>query len=268
MTVMLPISTALVTVTIFPSVVQGTTVSEGYRSKIRHLPYDPSPLNYALPKTCLLLGVAWGFHVTVTPPNASKVGLAARSQSSLQERLLLGLLPLSKVFAYLATANELRSVFVDNTCDITWQLVIGFLVCVASGMLRKHCYQLLGARFTFDLKTHPEASHDGRVGQPAKPPLVTAGPYSFVRHPSYIAAMTMWWGFILVYLDPSSSLGDILARRLAGWHHTLLVAVCVLNPFLLVARVRREERMLIHEFGEEWERYTRRIKWRLFPGVW
>ncbi|KAH7097845.1 hypothetical protein BKA62DRAFT_715329 [Auriculariales sp. MPI-PUGE-AT-0066] len=237
MTVMLPISTALVT-------------------------YDISSMNYALPKICLLLGVAWGFHVTVTPPNASKVGLAARSQSSLQERLLLGLLPLSKVRTVffslkvskssvfdLATANELRSVFVDNTCDITWQLVIGFLVC--------HCYQLLGARFTFDLKTHPEASHDGRVGQPAKPPLVTAGPYSFVRHPSYIAAMTMWWGFILVYLDPSSSLGDILARRLAGWHHTLLVAVCVLNPFLLVAR-----------FGEEWERYTRRIKWRLFPGVW
>ena len=80
--------------------------------------------------------------------------------------------------------------------------------------------------------------------------LVTKGVYRRIRHPMYLS--------LLIF-----SAGNALAlpNYVAG--PALLVAMLVVIAF----RVGPEERMLLEEFGEEYEAYRKRSH-RLFPGFW
>ncbi len=76
--------------------------------------------------------------------------------------------------------------------------------------------------------------------------LVTSGPYSRVRHPMYTA--------ILVWV---TSLGFVIANWVP-----IIFAVSV--AVILVARVPREEQMMIERFGDEYREYMKRTG-RLLP---
>ena len=80
--------------------------------------------------------------------------------------------------------------------------------------------------------------------------LVTHGIYRRVRHPMYLA--------LLLY---ASGQALVLPNWLAG--PSYLIAIAVLIAF----RVGPEERMMLEEFGKDYEVYMARIK-RLVPGVW
>ena len=79
--------------------------------------------------------------------------------------------------------------------------------------------------------------------------LITTGPYAVVRHPMYAAIMPL-------YLFTPLALGSYWA---------LLPALLI--PVILVARIFNEERFLSREL-EGYEEYTRRVKYRLIPGIW
>lgn len=76
--------------------------------------------------------------------------------------------------------------------------------------------------------------------------LVAAGPYARVRHPLY-TAMFGW--------------GAALAMVTANWVFVLLAVAVIAG---LVARVPREEQMMLEEFGEEYKAYMQRTG-RFFP---
>jgi protein-S-isoprenylcysteine O-methyltransferase Ste14 len=80
--------------------------------------------------------------------------------------------------------------------------------------------------------------------------LITHGAYRCVRHPMYLA--------LLVY---STGQALVLPNWLAGPSYG--VAMVLLVAF----RVGPEERMMLEEFGQEYEAYMVRTK-RLVPGVW
>jgi protein-S-isoprenylcysteine O-methyltransferase Ste14 len=70
--------------------------------------------------------------------------------------------------------------------------------------------------------------------------LVTAGPYSRMRHPLY-TAMLLW--------------AASLALVSANW---LFVAVAVLTAGVFFIRVPREEQMMIERFGDEYRQFMQR----------
>lgn len=80
--------------------------------------------------------------------------------------------------------------------------------------------------------------------------LVTQGSYGHVRHPMYLA--------LLLY---ASGQALVLPNWVAG--PSYLVAFALLFGF----RVGPEERMMLEEFGKDYEAYMARTK-RLVPGVW
>ena len=80
--------------------------------------------------------------------------------------------------------------------------------------------------------------------------LVTKGVYRRIRHPMYLSLLLFSAGNALA-----------LPNYVAG--PSLLVAMFVVIAF----RVPAEERMLLEEFGEEYEAYSNRT-YRLIPGLW
>lgn len=80
--------------------------------------------------------------------------------------------------------------------------------------------------------------------------LITQGIYRHVRHPMYLA--------LLLY---SSGQALVLPNWVAGPSYFVAVAL------LFALRVGPEERMMLEEFGKEYEAYMARTK-RLVPGVW
>ena len=76
--------------------------------------------------------------------------------------------------------------------------------------------------------------------------LVTTGPYSRIRHPLYTAMI----GY-----------GTSLALVTANWVFIVLAVAVIAGS---IARVPKEEQMMIEEFGEEYKAYMQRTG-RFFP---
>ena len=80
--------------------------------------------------------------------------------------------------------------------------------------------------------------------------VVSAGPYSRIRHPSYT-------GLLLILAGLGLAFGNWLA-----------VAVCLVLPLpAMVRRIAVEEAELTRVLGDPYRRYRARTK-RLVPGVW
>jgi protein-S-isoprenylcysteine O-methyltransferase Ste14 len=78
--------------------------------------------------------------------------------------------------------------------------------------------------------------------------LVTTGPFTFVRHPLYLAEFVILFGVALQYTEP--------------WAFLLLIAHC----FFQFQRLGYEERVLLGAFPE-YESYAARTS-RLLPGLY
>ena len=114
---------------------------------------------------------------------------------------------------------------------------LGVLLYTAGGVLRLAPVFVLGRRFS------------GLVAIQPGHRLVTSGLYGIIRHPSYLGlfVLTLGWGLAF-----RSGVGVIIA---------------VLMLFVLLARIRAEERLLSETFGAEYDAYRART-WRLLPYVY
>jgi protein-S-isoprenylcysteine O-methyltransferase Ste14 len=79
--------------------------------------------------------------------------------------------------------------------------------------------------------------------------LVTAGPYGWVRHPLYLAALLIWGGLALAFQS-----------MVAG----ALTLLYVLPSYLIY--IRSEEEMMSRHFGEAYEEYSQKVG-RLLPRI-
>ena len=83
---------------------------------------------------------------------------------------------------------------------------------------------------------------------PRHVPLETGGLYSFVRHPLYFA-----WA-LFVFATP------VMTGTRA--------AFAVISTGYLALAIPWEERALVRTFGDEYERYRARVRWRMVPGLY
>lgn len=87
------------------------------------------------------------------------------------------------------------------------------------------------------------------LGRPRpSPKLYTRGPYDLVRHPIYLGWLFFVW----------------LAPTMNGTRATFAIVSCA---YLFVA-VPFEERDLQRTFGEAYEAYSRKVRWKILPFVY
>jgi len=162
----------------------------------------------------------------------------------------------SSVLANTALNLLVRNASTHTTPSITTPFLLGFLLALAGTYIRLCCYRAMGRHFTFEVSVRAEHK------------LITAFPYSVVRHPGYSSLIPSLTGVTLCLLSPGSWIVE------CGWLELLVVKVVagavtgfhVYIVYLVLARMDTEEKMM-REFGREWEEWARNVPWKLVPGV-
>ncbi|KAI0042243.1 hypothetical protein FA95DRAFT_1547741 [Auriscalpium vulgare] len=135
------------------------------------------------------------------------------------------------------------------------------LACIctlASGVLRLQCYRALGPLFTFEITLR--ADHK----------LVTRGPYAYVRHPSYAAALFGIVGMLVLHFGPGSWFRAVglLDTSVGWWYAALWTAMNTYVLASMLARVPTEDAMLRDQFKEEWDAWAARVPYRVIPRIY
>lgn len=99
------------------------------------------------------------------------------------------------------------------------------------------------------MAVNPFFSSEVRIQRDRGHRVITAGPYQFVRHPGYVAA-------IVFFLASPLALGSLWSAL------PMIVLVAV-----FLRRVAMEDRLLRAEL-EGYADYARRVRYGLVPGVW
>jgi protein-S-isoprenylcysteine O-methyltransferase Ste14 len=115
---------------------------------------------------------------------------------------------------------------------------IGFVILLAGLVLRGWSIKTLGAYFTASVKVSTDQ------------PVITAGPYRMLRHPSYT-------GLLLI----------VTGIGLASANWVGLAGMALLTLAGLLWRIHAEERALLTTLGDPYRAYAARHK-RLVPLVW
>ena len=114
---------------------------------------------------------------------------------------------------------------------------LGIALMLAGMAFRRYAMSVLGRFFTFEVAIHSGHS------------LVEAGPYRYIRHPSYTGVFITQIG---------------LGLALGNWASLAALLVCLGIGY--VYRISVEEAALIAALGEPYQRYMRRTA-RLIPFV-
>jgi protein-S-isoprenylcysteine O-methyltransferase Ste14 len=117
-------------------------------------------------------------------------------------------------------------------------LYLGSALIVIGMIIRFIAIRTLGKFFTVNLAIHGDQS------------LIKAGLYKHIRHPSYSGSLLSFVGFGL---------------SLNNWISLIIILVPILVTF--INRINIEEKLLLEQFGSEYEDYKKRTK-RLFPMIY
>ncbi len=116
--------------------------------------------------------------------------------------------------------------------------LVGFQLFIVSAVL-----------IDWAMVTNPFFESTVRIQKDREHKVVTSGPYRIVRHPGYLAG-------ILFTLSIPLILGSLVTFIPAG-----------IYTLLMIARTWLEDKTLNKEL-DGYSEYTKRIRYRLLPGIW
>jgi protein-S-isoprenylcysteine O-methyltransferase Ste14 len=179
----------------------------------------------------------------------------------------VGIAEIAAIVAHEVTASDvsrriLSVVMVNGGSPKDLQLTslsTGGVLLIAFGtLLRMWCYRKMKNLFTFDVSVRKDHK------------LVTTGPYSVVRHPSYsglLAAyigMACWHGTRGSWLTESGVLNTTGGKVFFGTYSAFMLVALI----GLLRRGAVEDRELRKTFGKQWEEWARRVPYSYVPWIY
>lgn len=155
----------------------------------------------------------------------NKSNTIVRNQKDRQERVLLALVGIGMWLIPLVYIVSPWLAFADYTLP-TWTLGVGTLVMAAGLWLFWRAHADLGRNWSPSLELHREQT------------LVTQGVYQRVRHPMYSAIWLIALAQPLLLHNWLAGFGSLVTFGLLYW-----------------LRVPAEERMMLQQFGRQYQRY-------------
>lgn len=135
--------------------------------------------------------------------------------------------------------------------------LLGFALIITGALIRVECFRTLGRFFTFELSVKDDHK------------LITIGPYSVVRHPSYAGTLMVASGNLICAFAPGSWFVEygvgctVLGKVMAA-------VLCVGWGFFFVSvplRIKKEDEVFRKQFGAEWEAWAKQTRYRIIPYV-
>ncbi|KAI0771378.1 hypothetical protein BC629DRAFT_1291787 [Irpex lacteus] len=147
---------------------------------------------------------------------------------------------------------------VPNTIRMTPDFIIAMIAVAVATTIRLSCYRELGSMFDFQLSIRKDHQ------------LITSGPYGVVRHPSYTAIVLHETSLLIVQFGRGSWWYESGLWELgAGRVFTIAWIVAIFGSLLyLCTRAEHEDQALHTVFGNEWEKWQKRVPYRLIPYIW
>jgi len=145
---------------------------------------------------------------------------------------------------------------------ITWTSVLAWTLCISGALIRRTCYKTMDKMFTFEISLRK--NHQ----------LVTSGPYSIVRHPSYTSGAMALFGALLTHTSPGSwarECSGIFSQAWLGSTSVIIVSwlvAAILGSLVIIPRLDVEDKLLKSHFKSEWEAWAERVPYRLIPGLY
>ena len=155
------------------------------------------------------------------------------------------------VIAPSSTPSEIR---------ITWVFIFGWICTMSGAYIRRNSYQTLGRMFTFELSLRKNHR------------LVTSGPYSVVRHPSYTGASLALLSALACYTSPGSWFIECSGLFPPLWKGSIVFSFWFIAGSIcwsaVSSRLKKEDAMLRQQFGSQWDAWAADVPYRLVPGVY
>jgi protein-S-isoprenylcysteine O-methyltransferase Ste14 len=149
-------------------------------------------------------------------------------------RLVWVLVAISFIIAWLPVILDSGRLLVLGDW-LTW---VGVTIMISGIIFRRYAISVLGKFFTATVQIQKD--HE----------LIKAGPYRYIRHPSYL-------GILIIALG--------LGIALANWISLLL---CIVLPVIgVIQRIKVEEKELEKHFGKQYLDY-RKSTWRVVPYIY
>jgi protein-S-isoprenylcysteine O-methyltransferase len=168
----------------------------------------------------------------------ARLRMARRDETDVRDRGTFGLLWAMFAVA-IALGFLLQSVPAPRIpIALEPRAILAFVLYVAGLALRISAIVVLGRFFTVNVALHSGQS------------VVRAGPYRWIRHPSYAGALISFLGIAIL---PGS------------WLTVAVIMIPITLTFL--HRIRVEEKALMDGLGEPYREYCRTTR-RLIPGVY
>ncbi|KAG1824404.1 uncharacterized protein BJ212DRAFT_1295579 [Suillus subaureus] len=213
----------------------------------------------SLLKIPFILVSAIGIHISLTsssPPSLSKekvvsspLEISAWAASSAEvANILATYVGPSHIPEGIYGARAVRLLYTLHPTSITPAFLIGSIAVGIGGALRLYCISTLGKLWSFDLSIRKEHR------------LVTSGPYSVVRHPSYTGLLLQSVGIVVMYGTQGSWIrqSGILQVPLIKVLVTSFFAYTTFLAWLAISRPAVEDQMLQRALGEEWENWAKK----------
>ncbi|KAG1733704.1 hypothetical protein EDB19DRAFT_1911422 [Suillus lakei] len=236
----------------------------------------------SLLKIPFIIASAIGVHVSFTtcsrPPSSEEKVVPTAFESLLKWLTRFGSLEFMKISTWAVSAVEVANIAAmhidpsqipDSTravqllralhpTPIAPAFIAGSLAIMVGSALRLYCMSTLGKHWSFQLSIRKEHR------------LVTSGPYSIVRHPSYTGLLLQNIGIVAMYGSQGSWM-----RQSGILQVPFMKALAAANVFFIaigfwlsISRPAVEDKMLQSALGEEWDNWAKKVKYRLLPGVY
>ncbi|KAG1795298.1 uncharacterized protein HD556DRAFT_1364350 [Suillus plorans] len=239
----------------------------------------------SLLKIPFLVASAIGMHISLNSPSSlppsSQEKVVSASDSIVSLLLDLQFPDLVKIVVWTATSVEVANILAMHIgpsqipeglystsavqllhtlhpTPITPALLTGSLFVTVGGVLRRYCMSTLGKFWSFRLSVKEEHR------------IVTNGPYSIVRHPSYTGALLQYVGLVITHGSEGSWMRQSVFPQLPYMKVLAAVLFCTLTigASTIVKRCSVEDKMLQRAMGEDWANWAKKVKYKLLPGVY
>jgi protein-S-isoprenylcysteine O-methyltransferase Ste14 len=147
--------------------------------------------------------------------------------------------------------KKLRALFIAHYAPLLLMIMIGPLTIVYnvwktpldwwSAILIGFIIFLIGSFVYFKWEIYWHKTYKGQ--------LVTEGIFSYIRHPHYTSLLIIGFGLAIFFNSYAAILIAIIAVPIMIWS------------------IIDEEKLLIKQYGEEYEEYMKKVRWRIIPKI-